>query len=66
VGSNLRLARRALESGRPVMLETPAGTDRDEYRQLIDLARRKNRHVQLIYLFRVRRLKALRGPRRLN
>jgi predicted dehydrogenase len=52
VFENLRLARRALESGRPVMLEKPAGEDLDEFRRLIDLAQRKHLHVQMIYLFR--------------
>ncbi len=52
VFENLRLARRALESGRPVMLEKPAGEDLDEFRRLIDLAQRKHLHVQMSYLFR--------------
>lgn len=52
VYENLRLARLALESGRPVMLEKPAGTDRAEHRRLVDLAQRKHLHVQMIYLFR--------------
>lgn len=52
VHDNLPLARLALEAGKPVMLEKPAGTDLDEYRRLIDLARRKHLHVQMIYLFR--------------
>jgi predicted dehydrogenase len=52
VYENLALARLALESGRPVMLEKPAGTSLDEHRRLIDLAQRKHLHVQMIYLFR--------------
>ena len=52
VYENLALARLALESGRPVMLEKPAGTRLDEYRELVDLAQRKHLHVQMIYLFR--------------
>ena len=52
VYENLQLARLALESGRPVMLEKPAGTDLDEFRRLIELAQRKHLHVQMIYLFR--------------
>src|SRR6266545_4220796 len=52
VYENLRLARRALESGRPVLLEKPAGTDFDEFRRLIDLAQRRHLHVQMLYLFR--------------
>src|SRR5262245_20697792 len=52
VYENLRLARMALENGRPVMLEKPAGDSLDEHRRLIDLAQRKHLHVQMIYLFR--------------
>lgn len=52
VHANLKLARLALESGRPVLLEKPAGDKLDEFRKLIDLARRKHLHVQMIYLFR--------------
>ena len=52
VFENLRLARLALESGRSVMLEKPAGEDLDEFRRLIDLAQRKHLHLQMIYLFR--------------
>ena len=49
---NLRLAQLALESGKPVLLEKPAGNDRSEYRKLVELARRKHLHVQMAYLFR--------------
>jgi predicted dehydrogenase len=52
VYENLKLAKLALEAGRPVMLEKPAGDKLDEHRRLIDLARRKHLHVQMIYLFR--------------
>jgi len=52
VYENLALARLALESGRPVMLEKPAGNDLEEHRRLIDLAHKKHLHVQMIYLFR--------------
>jgi predicted dehydrogenase len=52
VHENVALARLALESGRSVMLEKPAGDRMDDYRRLIDLAQRKHLHVQLIYLFR--------------
>src|SRR5215472_11736784 len=52
VYENLSLARLALESGRPVMLEKPAGDNLDEHRRLVDLAQRKHLHVQMIYLFR--------------
>jgi predicted dehydrogenase len=52
VNENLKLAKLALESGRPVMLEKPAGDNWDEHRRLIDLAQRNHVHVQMIYLFR--------------
>lgn len=52
VYENLGLARLALESGRPVLLEKPAGDNLDEHRRLIDLAQKKHLHVQMIYLFR--------------
>ena len=52
VVDNLKLARMALESGRPVMLEKPAGVSLEEHRKLIELAREKKLHVQMIYLFR--------------
>src|SRR5947199_3914023 len=52
VDDNLKLARLALESGRPVLLEKPAGDRFDDYRRLLDLAQRKHLHVQMIYLFR--------------
>jgi predicted dehydrogenase len=45
VHENLKLARLALEAGKPVMLEKPAGDSLDEHRRLIDLARRKHLHV---------------------
>lgn len=52
VSENVELARLALESGRPVLLEKPAGTDAVQHRGLIELARRKQLHVQMAYLFR--------------
>ncbi len=52
VYENLKLARMALETGKPVLLEKPAGDRLDEHRRLIDLAQRKHLHVQMIYLFR--------------
>jgi predicted dehydrogenase len=52
VFENLKLARLALDSGRHVLLEKPAGTDLREYRTLLELAQRKHRHVQMLYLFR--------------
>src|SRR5262249_19039034 len=52
VHENLKWARLALESGRPVMLEKPAGDNLEEFRRVVDLGRRKHLHVQMIYLFR--------------
>jgi predicted dehydrogenase len=52
VFENLALAKLALDSGRPVMLEKPAGQRLDEFRAIVDLAQRKHLHVQMIYLFR--------------
>jgi predicted dehydrogenase len=52
VFENLRWAKLALESGRPVMLEKPAGENLQEFRKLINLAQQKHLHVQMIYLFR--------------
>ena len=52
VFENLALAKMALESGQPVMLEKPAGLKMEEFRRLVDLAQRKHLHLQMIYLFR--------------
>ncbi|MGE0609587.1 MAG: Gfo/Idh/MocA family protein [Pirellulales bacterium] len=52
VSENLPLARLALQSGRPVLLEKPAGCDRHEHRKLVELANGLGLHVQMIYLFR--------------
>ena len=52
VSDNVRLARLALETGKPVLLEKPAGDDFDAFRRLIDQAQKKHLHVQMIYLFR--------------
>src|SRR5439155_2240412 len=52
VFENLRLARLALEAGKPVLLEKPAGTDLDEFRRLHDLAQRRHLRLQMLYLFR--------------
>ncbi|MGE3803342.1 MAG: Gfo/Idh/MocA family protein [Gemmataceae bacterium] len=52
VHDNLKSARLCLEAGKHVLLEKPAGTDLTEFRRLLDLARQKKRHVQMIYLFR--------------
>jgi len=52
VHDNVRLARLALDQGKPVMLEKPAGDTFDDYRRLVDQAQKKHLHVQMIYLFR--------------
>lgn len=52
VSENLGLATQVLERGLPVLLEKPAGVNLDEHRRLAELARKKNLHVQMIYLFR--------------
>jgi predicted dehydrogenase len=52
VFENVKLARLALEAGKPVMLEKPAGDNFDDFRRLVDLAQRKHLHLQMIYLFR--------------
>jgi predicted dehydrogenase len=52
VHENLRLARLALEAGKPVLLEKPAGTDLDAFRRLHDLAQRRHLRLQMLYLFR--------------
>jgi predicted dehydrogenase len=52
VHQNLKWAQMALEAGHPVLLEKPAGARLEDHRQLIELARRKHLHVQMIYLFR--------------
>lgn len=52
VFENVQLARLALEQGRPVLLEKPAGVDLDAFQRLIELAGKKHLHVQMTYLFR--------------
>lgn len=52
VADNLRWARMALESGRHVLLEKPAGTSYREFEALIELAQQRNLHVQMAYVFR--------------
>src|SRR5262245_33651398 len=52
VFENLNLAELALDSGRPVLLEKPAGNSLDGHGRLVALARRKHLHLQMIYLFR--------------
>ena len=52
IHENLDLARLALNSGKPVLLEKPAGINIDALRSLHELARSKHLHVQMLYLFR--------------
>jgi len=52
VFENVEFARLALESGRNVLLEKPAGASMQPYRELEALAQKKHLHVQMIYLFR--------------
>lgn len=52
VYENVSLAKLALDSGRPVLLEKPAGEKLEDFRRLIDLAQRKHLYVQMLYLFR--------------
>tara|TARA_B100001123_G_scaffold194469_1_gene221657 strand:+ start:163 stop:1158 length:996 start_codon:yes stop_codon:yes gene_type:complete len=52
VSENLAIARRALEHGKHVWLDKPAGDDLDEFRGVLDIAREKSLLVQLGYMFR--------------
>ena len=52
VFENVALARLAVESGRPVMLEKPGGMAMQPFRELLALASQRRLHVQMIYLFR--------------
>ncbi len=52
VHDNIALARLALAHGKPVLLEKPAGDNFAGFRRLIQQARKKRLHVQMIYLFR--------------
>jgi predicted dehydrogenase len=52
VAESLGLARRALEAGKHVHLDKPAGTVLPEFRTLLDLARERNLLVQMGYMFR--------------
>jgi predicted dehydrogenase len=52
VFENVAYARAALESGRPVLLEKPAGTNLADFRAIVDLAQRRGLHLQMAYLFR--------------
>lgn len=52
VSENLAHARLGLERGLPVLLEKPFGCNLAETRATFELARAKNVHLQLAYLFR--------------
>lgn len=52
VHQNVQWAQMAIDHGFPVLLEKPAGDTLPPFRQLIETARQKSLHVQLIYLFR--------------
>jgi predicted dehydrogenase len=66
VQQNLALARRALEAGKHVHLDKPAGTDLSAFRALLDDATKGNLLVQMGYQFRYNSaidfaLKAVKG-----
>jgi predicted dehydrogenase len=52
VQDNLDLAWKALEAGKHVHLDKPAGDSLPEFRTVLDLARRRNRLLQMGYQFR--------------
>jgi predicted dehydrogenase len=52
VSENLAIARRALEHGKHVWLDKPAGDDWPAFQDLVDLARQKGLLIQLGYMFR--------------
>jgi len=52
VFENVRLARLAIDAGKPVLLEKPAGDNLADFRRLQDAAQRRHLHVQMAYLFR--------------
>ena len=52
VQDNLGLARRALEAGKHVHLDKPAGASLPEFRAVLDLARQRNQLLQMGYQFR--------------
>jgi predicted dehydrogenase len=52
VQDSLALARRALEAGKHVHLDKPAGASLPDFRAVLDLARRRNLLLQMGYQFR--------------
>jgi len=52
VSENLAFAKEAMEHGKHVWLDKPAGDDLDEFRAVLDLAKEKDLLVQLGYMFR--------------
>ena len=52
VSENLTFARLALERGKHIWLDKPAGDNLDEFRAVLDIARVKGLLVQLGYMFR--------------
>ncbi len=52
VSQNLAFARQALEHGKHVWLDKPAGDDLEEFRAVLDIAREKGLLVQQGYMFR--------------
>ena len=52
VSENLGFAREALEHGKHVWLDKPAGDDLEAFRAVLEIAREKGLLVQLGYMFR--------------
>ncbi len=52
VCDNLAFARECVENGKHVWLDKPAGSDLEEFRKILDVAREKKLLVQLGYMFR--------------
>jgi predicted dehydrogenase len=52
VSENLEVAREAIEHGKHVWLDKPAGTDWDAFQELVGMAREKGLLIQLGYMFR--------------
>ena len=52
VSENLAVARTALEHGKHVWLDKPAGDDLDAFAGVLDLAAKRKLHLQLGYMFR--------------